>query len=128
MADIELINQATAAGTYNSLPTALESLAITTQLVGGLVIVKTADKQVWTDGVLTYTITITNDAEHDYETTVLTDTLDITKISLVENSVKINDVATTNYTYDELTGELIVTVGTVEQDNEAVVSFQVQKV
>ena len=42
-------------------------------------------------GYLTYTVTITNNAENPFETPKITDTLDPTLITLVDNSVKIGD-------------------------------------
>ena len=54
MADVKLTNVADVTGTYDSIPTTLTSEAIITDLISGLTIVKTADKQNWATGNLTY--------------------------------------------------------------------------
>ena len=68
MADVKLSNIASVTGTYDSVATALSSETFITSMITGLTIVKTADKQNWSSGYLTYTITITNNAENPFET------------------------------------------------------------
>lgn len=53
MADVKLSNIANVVGTYDSIPTTLTSEAVITDLISGLTIVKTADKQNWASGNLT---------------------------------------------------------------------------
>ena len=67
MADVKLSNVASITGTYDSIATTLSSEAVITSIISGLTIVKTADKQNWANGYLTYTITITNNAEKPFE-------------------------------------------------------------
>ena len=50
-----LNNTASATGNYNDIPTTITSDVSTVTLLNGLTITKTADKQVWADGLLTYT-------------------------------------------------------------------------
>lgn len=88
---LKLTNVADVTGTYDSIPTTLTSEAIITDLISGLTIVKTADKQNWATGNLTYTIKITNAATSAFEKPTFTDILDPTLIKLVDNSVKVND-------------------------------------
>ena len=90
MASVKLSNIANVVGNYDSVPTSLTSEAVITEMIAGLTIVKTADKQNWASGNLTYTVTITNNADSPYETPTFTDTLDPTLIKLVENSVQVN--------------------------------------
>ena len=61
--ETELTNTTTAVGNYNSIRTAITSTASVVTMVDGLTITKTADKPVWADGDLTYTIVIENEAE-----------------------------------------------------------------
>lgn len=126
MADVKLSNIANVTGTYDSVATALSSEAVITSLIAGLTIVKTADKQNWASGYLTYTITITNNAENPFEKPEITDTLDPTLITLVDNSVKVGD-ETVEYTYDPTTGELKVSLETIPVGQSTVITFQVQK-
>ena len=56
----ELINVASSLGTYDGLSTEMTSNSVSTQLIDDLSITKTADREAWVNGDLTYTITIEN--------------------------------------------------------------------
>ena len=127
MADVKLTNVADVTGTYDSIPTTLTSEAIITDLISGLTIIKTADKQNWATGNLTYTVTITNAAENAFEKPTFTDILDPALIKLVENTVEVNG-STTEYTYDPTTGKLSVELETIATEGSSTITFQVQKV
>ena len=127
MADVKLTNIADVTGNYDSIPTTLTSEAVITSLISGLTIVKSADKQNWASGNLTYTVTITNAAENSFETPTFTDILDPTLIKLVDNSVKVND-ETVQYNYDSSTGQLTVVLETIAPEATSTITFQVQKV
>ena len=45
MADVKLSNIANVTGTYDSVPTTLTSEAVITEMIAGLTIIKSADKQ-----------------------------------------------------------------------------------
>jgi uncharacterized repeat protein (TIGR01451 family) len=126
MADVALTNRATANGTYNSVATEIVSSNVVTQMISDLTITKTADKTIWTTGVLTYTITIYNNASYPYESPVVTDILDTSKVSLVSNSITING-RTETYSYDSQTGLLSIDTPTLTVGNQTVITFQVQK-
>ena len=126
----ELTNTAQAAGFVDSIATALTG-AVTIQLVEGLLLTKESDKASWADGVLTYTITIdnTNGAE-PYTGVTVTDILDPAVITLVDDSVTINGMVSSDYIYTTATGELVVsstTPLTVAVGATAIITFQVQK-
>ena len=127
MADITLSNIANVTGQYDAIPTTLTSEAVITEIITGLTILKTADKQNWASGNLTYTVTISNSAENSFETPTFTDTLDTTLIKLVENSVKVNGTDA-QYTYDSTTGLLTVNLETIAKGESTEITFQVQKV
>ena len=127
MADVKLSNIAKVTGTYDSIPTALTSEAVITEMIAGLTILKTADKQNWASGNLQYTITITNGAQNAFETPTITDILDPTLIKLVKDSVEV-DGKKVEYTYDETTGELKIVLDTIATETNSVITFQVQKV
>ena len=127
MADVSLSNIASVTGTYDSIPVTLDSEAVVTEIVNGLTIQKVADKQNWASGYLTYTVTITNNAQNPLESPKVTDTLNTTLIKLLDNSVKV-DGSTVQYTYESSTGLLTVDLETIAVGGSAVVTFQVQKV
>jgi len=113
-------------GTYNSLPLSVTSNAVVTQLLSQITLVKSADKQIWADGELTYSVTITNNEAEAFSDIVFTDILDITKMTLVANSVQFNgsDIA---YTYDGASGTLSVDIPTLETTESGTVTFRVSK-
>ena len=127
MADVKLSNIANVTGTYDSIPTTLTSEAVITEMIAGLTILKTADKQNWASGNLQYTITITNGAQNAFETPTITDILDPTLIKFVKDSVEV-DGKKVEYTYDETTGELKIVLDTIATETNSVITFQVQKV
>ncbi len=126
MADTTLTNKASVAGNYNSIPVALETDAVVTNLIDGLTVTKTADRQNWATGLLTYSITVTNNAVNALEAPVITDVLDTALVKFVENSVTVNGVSKTA-AYDEATGTLTVDLETIAAGGKAEVTFQVQK-
>ena len=127
----ELTNTATSVGTYDGLSTEMTSEAVVVLMLDDLTITKSADRQVWVTGNLTYTITITNDTENDYETPVVTDTIDPTLATLVPDSVTINGVpatSPTDYTFDDVTGLLTVNLPDIVSESNAVIVFEVYRV
>lgn len=113
-------------GNYDSILTTLTSEAVITEIIEGLSIVKTADKQNRASVNLTYTVTISNTADSPFETPTFTDTLDPTLIELVENTVKVNGTDA-KYTYDSTTVLLTVELKTIANEGSSIITFQVQK-
>ena len=123
-------NTTTSAGLVNGILTDLTG-AVTLQLVDGLTLTKTADKLSWADGALTFTITIDNTGDEDYTGVTVTDIIDPLIATLVTDSVTLNGAPTTDYTFDDVSGELVVSglaPFTVAADDTATVTFQVQKI
>ena len=98
-------------------------------MIDGLTVTKTANKMVWADGLLTYTIVINNKADLSYTTPVITDILDTTKVEFVNESVTIDGVKaeTSKYTYEESTGTLTITLDDIEATGSTTITFQVSK-
>ncbi len=124
-----LNNTATVLGTYNEIPTTLTSEVLATTLLSGLTVTKTADKEVWADGNLTYTITVDNQTTETYTSPVITDILDKDLVTLLTNTIKINDTAatTSDYEYEEATGKLTVNLSDIAPSSKVTVTFQVTK-
>ena len=127
--DSQLNNLATAVGTYNGVATSLTSAVSVVTLISGLTITKTADKQTWADGLLTYTITINNNATESYVSPVITDVIDNTLVDFVADSVTIDDVKATSsqYKYDSNTHTLTVNLADITPSQSSTVKFQVTK-
>jgi len=120
-------NTAQIDGVYKTLPATLTTSEVTTQMVSGLTVTKTADKQLWASGNLTYTIVLKNDAGDTFSDIEVTDVLDITKIALVANTVQL-DGKTVTYTYTATTGTLSVKIPDLADAKSGTITFQVSKV
>lgn len=127
--DSSLSNTANVVGTYNSLPTSITSDAVVVALINNITITKTADKSSWGTGPLTYTITVDNKETESFENPVITDTIDTSLVTFVEDSVMIDGVKAeeSEYNYDSDTHTLTVNLKTIEGGNSSKVTFQVTK-
>lgn len=102
-----LENNLEVVGNNNNIPLKLTA-NVSVTLISGIDMVLSANRKYWLNGILTYEITLTNNSAYNYNNLVLTDTLDISLISFVNNSLKINGEVYSNYTYDENTGLLTI--------------------
>lgn len=127
--ETNLNNIASVLGNYNSIPTQINSEALVVVMISGLTVKKTADKMVWGDGKLTYTIEVNNQTNVDYTDPVITDELDTSLINFVTGSVKLNGVEldASKYTYDDSTGVLTINIETVASMQKSMVTFEVEK-
>lgn len=127
--ETELSNVVTALGNYNGVSTSISSEANLVTMIGGLTIVKNADKTVWADGTLTYTITINNQTSVAYTTPVITDVLDGNLVTFVNDSVTIDGAKaeSSQYNYDTSTNTLTVTLEDLASSSSKTITFQVTK-
>lgn len=123
----ELTNTVTAVGNYNSIPTSITNTASVVTMIDGLTIAKTADKTVWADGELTYTIIVDNQTEKTYEEPVITDKLNTTLVEFIDGSVIIEGVAATSSEYLYQTDTLTINLSTINANDSKTVSFKVRK-
>lgn len=124
-----LNNTVSAVGNYNSIPTSITSLASVVTMISGLTITKTADKEVWADGLLTYTIVLDNEATETYTSPVVTDKIDTSLVTFVTESVTIDgeEATSSEYTYEESTGTLTVNLTDIVPSSKKTITFQVAK-
>lgn len=127
--ETQLTNTASVLGEYNSVPTTITSEALVVTMLDGLTVTKTADKQVWADGNLTYTILVDNKSAESYTNPTITDILDTTLVTFVPESVTIGGqkAETSQYSYDEATGKLTITLSDIGPSASETVTFQVAK-
>lgn len=90
---------------------------------------KEADKASWANGPLTYTITVKNETDTSYVSPVITDVLNTSLVSFIENSVYINGVLAddTKYSYDASTKTLTINLEDITANGSTTVTFQVKK-
>mgnify|MGYP004652226165 FL=1 len=124
-----LSNTVTVLGNYNEIPTSISSQALVVAMIDGLTVTKTADKMVWADGVLTYTIEVDNKALESYTSPTITDVLDISLVSFVNGSVTIDGAKAeeSKYTYNDANGTLTINIPDIIASGKCVVTFQVSK-
>ncbi len=127
--ETQLSNTATVLGNYNSIPTEISTQVLVVTMISGLTVTKTADKMVWSEGNLTYTIVIDNQADEAYTSPVITDILNTTLISFVDNSITVDDqvLDSSKYTWDENSGKLTITLSDIESKTKKTIKFQVSK-
>ena len=127
--ETQLSNTATVLGNYNSIPTEISTQVLVVTMISGLTVTKTADKMVWSEGNLTYTIVIDNQADEAYTSPVITDILNTTLISFVDNSITVDDqvLDSSKYTWDENSGKLTITLSDIESIAKKTIKFQVSK-
>ena len=88
----KLINSAISNGKFNGIETEVNSNAVEVALISGLSISKESDKIVWADDILTFTLTIKNSTINEFENIIINDILDPAFVSLITDSVRINDI------------------------------------
>ena len=125
----ELNNTVTATGNYNDIQTSLTSNISTVNIIDGLTLTKAADKTNWSNGNLTYTVTLNNQTDTTYETPTVTDKIDTNLVEFVDGSVMINDIAATKsqYSYDSNTSTLTINLEDVLPSSNTTLKFQVKK-
>lgn len=125
----ELNNVARVVGSYNDVPTSLTSSATVTTIVSGITITLSADKSIWIDEKLTYTILISNDSLHDYVSPKIVDVLDPSLVSFVNGSVTIDGVLAdqSKYSFDDSTNTLTIDLDDISISSSCTVTFQVER-
>ena len=73
--ETELSNTATILENYNNIPTEISTQALVVTMLNGITAKKTADKMIWGDGDLTYTIEVNNQSDETYVSPIITDML-----------------------------------------------------
>lgn len=129
MAEIILSNQADFDGALGdaNTPISFSSSVVTTTIIKDLAITKSADKDYWADGPLTYTIMVENSSGSALSSSTITDALDITKVTFNnEYGVKVDDVAFYDYEIED-DGTLIVTLPEIADTKTTTIKFQVNQ-
>lgn len=121
-----LENNAAIVGSSNNIPLKLTT-NVSVNLVSGLEVTISADKKYWADGNLTYTIVLTNNSEYLYENPIITDVLDTALITLVENSLKIDDNIYSNYSFESSNGMLTINMKNLNINETKKITFEVQR-
>lgn len=128
MAQVSLTNQVDITGQYGdgATPISFSSNVVTTSIIQGLTINKTADKVNWIDGPLTYTIVVQNDSGSTLSSGVLTDNLNTDLIEFSQDyGVKIDNTSSSEYTYSN--GELKITLPSLADQQSTTITFQVTR-
>lgn len=124
MPDTNLKNGGVITALYGTEPMDMLTTESNVTIIKGLTATKTTDKTAWVMGPLTYFIRIDNYCDIDVNNIVFRDFLQISDISFVENSVLYNDESW-EYTYDQETGLLVVSIGDLLQGETGTITFKV---
>lgn len=128
MAVENLTNQVSIDGQYGNPASAITfaSNVVTTKIVQGLTVTKTADKTNWVDGPLTYTVLVENNSGETLTSGSLTDVLDTNLVEFNSTyGVQINSQSSSNYTYES--GTLKITLPDLADTEQATITFQVTR-
>lgn len=124
----ELTNQVDIAGEYGTPASAVtfSSSPVTTVIIQGLTVTKTADKTNWVDGPLTYTIVVGNTSGAEMTNGTLTDKLDTTLVDFnTTYGVQLDGATYSEYTYND--GTLQITLPTLADEKQITITFQVTR-
>ena len=127
MAETNLTNKADIEATYGDTgtPISFSSNDVTTKIIDGITVTKSADKTYWVDGPLTYTIVVTNNSGSTLSGGTLTDSLDAAVTFNQDYGVFLNNSKTTDFNY--ATPTLTVNLPTLNDTDTATIKFQVTK-
>lgn len=127
--ETELTNTATVLGNYNNIPTEISTQALVVTMISGLSVTKTADKMIWSEGDLTYTIVVNNQTKESYTSPVITDILNTSLVTFVNDSVTVDNVKleTSQYTWDDSTGKLTINLSDIDSKAKKTVAFKVSE-
>ncbi len=128
MAVENLTNQVSIDGQYGNPASAITfaSNVVTTKIVQGLTVTKTADKTNWVDGPLTYTVLVENNSGETLTSGSLTDVLDTNLVEFNSTyGVQINSQSSSNFTYES--GTLKITLPDLADTEQATITFQVTR-
>ncbi len=123
----KIINRATAKGIHNDLETIIHSNENTIFLLDKLGIEKSANKTFWAIDTLTYTIKITNPSSAHYNDIIIKDILEPKLITLIIESIRINNVPISYGMVSYIDGVLIINLPSISSKETIVIEFQVIK-
>lgn len=119
-------NFAKVTGKYNDISTSVTSSTSIVTWVDGLSIKKEADKEIWTEGNLKYTITVENQTGKIYGKPDITDTLD-NHLNLLEETILINGNTVTNTDYEYANNVLTIHLDDLNTGDSSIITFEVSK-
>lgn len=126
MATTSLTNNVDISGNYgeDAIPVTFSSNTVTTTIVQGLTVQKSADKSYWVNGPLTYSIVITNNSGGKLAGGELQDTINTALVTFSQTyGVTIDDTTTQDFTYES--GVLKVTLPEIADTESKTIKFQV---
>lgn len=125
MAEVILTNMGDFTAEYDGEIITFSSTEVKTTIVHGITAVKSADKSIWVNGPLLYTVVLTNDSGMPLTDGTFTDQLDIALITLDEaHGIYINGVKTA-HTFDAGGVLLVEHLPTIAPGESITITFQV---
>ena len=127
--EVELKNIVSVTGNYKNIPTSIVSPVSVVTMLKGISITKSADKEIWINGTLTYKIVLNNETNEIYQSPILTDQLNNNLITFIDGSILIDGIkATSNeYSYDEDSNTLTIKLKDLNPYTSSTITFEVNK-
>ncbi len=125
MALQNLTNKCTLSGQIGADILTMDSSPSDVKIYDAITATKTANKTVWTEGILLYTITINNGETIDFETPSFSDTLNTTLVDYVTDSFKVGGAV---HAHNYASGVLTATLPTITAGNSLTITFEVVRV
>lgn len=124
-----LTNTISITANYKDKPTSFSSDTSSVIMLDGISVSISADKEVWIDKYLTYTIVITNNTSESLTSSVVTDVLDTSLVTFVTGSITINGekASSDKYSYNEESSTLTINLEDIVSNNNSTITFQVSK-
>lgn len=121
----EIVNSFTVTGNILNLNTMITSNDVIINAIDNLMITKSANKSIWENGILTYTITITNNSDNII-TNNFSDIINPSYASLITNLVFLNNNVP-SFNYNKLTGLLEINDIIINPNESVIISYSVSK-
>lgn len=114
-------------GKINDLTTEVTSNNISVEVPSSsLSITKSADKNIWSDGILKYSVTITNNSSSNITNGIFKDIINPSYANVIPSSVLVNGSALP-FTYNKVTGQLEIRNLNINAGESITITYSVSK-
>ena len=122
-----ILNNFLVTGKINNLDTTITSNIISVEVPGSqLSISKLANKNIWSDGILKYSITITNNSNSNIINATFKDVINPKYANVIPSSVLVNN-SSYQFTYNKVTGQLEINNLNINVNEIVTVTYSVSK-
>lgn len=122
-----ILNNFLVTGKINNLDTTITSNIISVEVPSSqLSISKLANKNIWSDGILKYSITITNNSNSNIINATFKDVINPKYANVIPSSVLVNN-SSYQFTYNKVTGQLEINNLNINANEIVTITYSVSK-